>query len=623
MAPEINAVWWAICSVLSIKVGARLHEQISRINTFRKHTHTLSLNNLKMAVVNQQLEDDINHGSGGSTTSLDDIARVNASKEAEKERLIRLYLKIMWPTIHVNSEDNNHGAGAGARTNLVDELARVTASTQAEMEQVVNLCKGTLWPIISADINTMQQKFLSVIKEKSSIDLWRGMTRNSGNTASTSGSSVFQFQFSNGISTPVSTGKNIEGKDNKPFVVTLVDQNSGQIVKTGAESATEIEIIALEGDCDDSETENWTSCEFNNKIIHEWNGKKVLQGNTSLKLKEGIVYVNKISFTHNSTWKGKRKCRLGARSKDAVFGTWVKEAKTESFLLKDKRNFKYNKHEHPSSSDEVYRLHGINHRSDCFKHLIKANIKTVMDLRTLNAINPEKLKDILKVRPNDWKIIMDHAHKCKDDNGIYLYLNSRDDQNKHGVAFNVYGHLVGLVSDSLFLPFYKLSNEKKADGEKLVASASEQWREVVFFEDEAALINHLQPPTSTTLNSLPNGLLNLVILQKNNHTGLITTIENHNHWKNNTIVGLTGQSSQSPKRPASEFEHVISNYSPKKPRDDMDTENEDYMQYLNFSHAQKWKTVWCVVGWISIFSKVRSLSIATNGHCSPIQHMQI
>lgn len=60
-----------------------MHEQISRINTFRKHTHTLSLNNLKMAVVNQQLEDDINHGSGGSTTSLDDIARVNASKEYE------------------------------------------------------------------------------------------------------------------------------------------------------------------------------------------------------------------------------------------------------------------------------------------------------------------------------------------------------------------------------------------------------------------------------------------------------------------------------------------------------------------------------------------------------------
>ncbi|CAI9264894.1 unnamed protein product [Lactuca saligna] len=576
-----------------------------------------------MVVVNQQLEDDNNHGTGGSTTSID-VARVNASKEAEIERLIHLYLQMMWPTIHVNSEDdNNHGAGA--RTNLIDELARVTASTEGEMEQMVNLCKGTLWPIISADINTMQQKFLLMIKEKSGLDLWRDMTWNSGNTASSSGSWVFQFQFLNGISTPVSTSKNIQGKDDKPFVVALVNQSSGQIVTTGAEAETEIEIVVLdEGDCNDLETEiNWTSCEFNNKIIHEWNGKKVLQGNTSLKLKEGIVHVNMISFTHNSTWKGKRRCRLGARSKDAVFGTRVKEGKTESFLLKDKRNFNYNKHENPSRSDNVYRLRGINHRSDCFKRLVKANIKTVMDLRALNAINPEKLKDILKVRPNDWKIIMDHAHKCKDDNGIYLYLNSRDDQNKHGVAFNVYGHLVGLVSDSLFLPLDKLSNEKKADGEKLVVSASEHWEELVSFNDEASLINHLQPPTTSTLNSLPNGLLNLAIPQKNNHTGLITTIENHNHCKNNIIVGQTGQSSQSPKRPASEFEHVISNYSPKKPRDDMDTEDEDYMQYLNFSHAQKWKTIWCVVGWISIFSKVRSLSTATNGHCSPIQPMQI
>lgn len=163
--------------------------------------------------------------------------------------------------------------------------------------------------------------------------------RNSGNTASTSGSPVFQFQFLNGISTPVSTSKNIEGKDDKPFVVALVDQSSGQIVTTGTEAATEIEIVVLEGDCNDFETENWTSYEFNNKIIREWKGKKVLQGNTFLKLKEGIVYVNKISFTHNSTWKGKRICRLGARSKDAIFGTRVKEAKTESFLLKDKRNF--------------------------------------------------------------------------------------------------------------------------------------------------------------------------------------------------------------------------------------------------------------------------------------------
>ncbi|KAL7616262.1 calmodulin-binding protein 60 A [Lactuca sativa] len=577
-----------------------------------------------MAVINQQLDDDNNREAGGSTrSSIDEFARANASKEAEMEGVIRLYLENIWPTFHINlpSEDEkNHEAGGS--TSSVDELAMVSTSTDRKAEMVIRICKETLWPMICAEINAKHQNILSMVKEKYGLDLMTGRTWNSGNTASTSGSPVFQFQFLNGISTPVSTSKNIEGKDDKPFVVALVDQSSGQIVTTGTEAATEIEIVVLEGDCNDFETENWTSYEFNNKIIREWKGKKVLQGNTFLKLKEGIVYVNKISFTHNSTWKGKRICRLGARSKDAIFGTRVKEAKTESFLVKDKRNFKYNKHEHPSSSDEVYRLHGINHRSDCFKHLIKANIKTVMDLRTLNAINPEKLKDILKVRPNDWKIIMDHAHKCKDDNGIYLYLNSRDDQNKHGVAFNVYGHLVGLVSDSLFLPLDELSNEKKADGEKIVVSASEQWREVVFFEDEASLINHLQPPTITTLNSFPYGDLNLVIPQKNNPTRLITTIESHR--KSNFIVGVTpmgGQSSQNRKRLASE--HAISN-SPKKPRDE--TDDEDFMQYLNFSQsqAQKWKTsVWCVVGWISIFSKVRNPSTVTNGLCSPIQHVQI
>ncbi|CAH1419206.1 unnamed protein product [Lactuca virosa] len=198
-------------------------------------------------------------------------------------------------------------------------------------------------------------------------------------------------------------------------------------------------------------------------------------------------------------------------------------------------------------------------------------------------------------------------------NGIYLYLNSRDDQNKHGVVFNVYGHLFGLVSGSLFLSLDKLSNEKKHLNSGGKSS---------FFQDEASLINHLQSPTITTLNSFPYGDLNLVIPQKNNPTRLITTIESHR--KSNFIVGVTpmdGQSSQYRKRPASE--HAISN-SPKKPRDE--TDDEDFMQYLNFSQsqAQKWKTsVWCVVGWISIFSKVRNPSTVTNGLCSTIQHVQI
>ncbi|KAI3737295.1 hypothetical protein L2E82_27292 [Cichorium intybus] len=566
-----------------------------------------------MAVVNQQLDDDNKHESG-SKSSVGEIARVNAPKDAQKERMIRQYLEFMWHLIRYE-DDNNHIAGE--RASAVDELARSFGSTEAEMGRVIGLYKDTLWRIIFADIKAKQQQILSVIKEKSGFHLSTG--RNSGNRASTSESPVFQFRFLNGISTQVTTSCNIKGKDNEPLLVALVDPSSGQTVTTGAASATEVEIVVLQGDCNDVEAENWTSSEFNNMIIHEWNGKKVLQGNSSLKLKEGTVSVNNISFTHNSTWKRNTFCRLGARSKDAVFATRVKEAKTESFLVMDKRSSRYNKHETPTLYDDVYRLHKINYRSDRYIRLSEAHIKTVMDLRTLNAINPERLKDILKVHPNEWKTIMNHAHMCKDSRGIYLYHHSSDDQKRDGVVFNVSGQLVGLVSDYQFVPSDKLPSDKKADAEKLVLSASEHWEDVVPFNDEASLINHLQP--GTTFNSFPNP------------NALITPISPYdNDLKNNVIVGVppTGRSSQSPKRPASE--HALSN-SPKKPRDDHQKTNlfrpngtltktnvasnnlahldllttevnldDDWKQYLDYSpssiHVQRWKRVRYVVGWI-------------------------
>lgn len=56
---------------------------------------------------------------------------------------------------------------------------------------------------------------------------------------------------------------------------------------TGAEAATEIEIIILEGDINDFETDNWTADECDSKNASYWNGTKVLQVNNSLILKVG------------------------------------------------------------------------------------------------------------------------------------------------------------------------------------------------------------------------------------------------------------------------------------------------------------------------------------------------
>ncbi|KAK1427606.1 hypothetical protein QVD17_16296 [Tagetes erecta] len=520
------------------------------------------------------------------------------------EELILIYGEVearndrLYEQVFEDDNINNHGS-------------RVSVPTQAEMELMIRVYEDTICPMICAEINRKHQKFLYMLREKYGLDLSMWMTSNFHNMDSNLRSQSLQLKFLNGISTPVSTGKIIEGSERKPFLLALIDEISGQIVTTGAEAAMEVEIVVLEGESNYDEADKWTSDEFNDKIISEWDGKKVLQGHTFVKLNEGIVSVDTISFTHNSVWKGQKKCRLGARSVNAVLPTRVKEAKTESFFVGDKRNLLYKKHEIPSLSDHLYRLYKISRRGECFERLSKAHIKNVRDLLAIHAINPQRLKDILNVRPNIWKIIMDHAKMCKEDKGIYLYHNPRDGQKSNGVAFNIFGQFVGIVAESHFVPCDKLPNNERADAQKLIASSSEHWEEVVPFNDIDSLTSHLQ--SRTTLNLSFHANLSVVIPQ---------TIDLNNR------TNLTSPKSQSPKRPASE--HAISSSnSPKQPRYDqpklspstpgvsintnthLETNNweskpdddDDIMKYLDL--FDKWKIVCCAVGWISMISKLR------------------
>lgn len=580
-------------------------------------------------VDNQQLEDNNNNVSQENTNSAHDIQTSN--KVEIRGAMMCLYKETM---ILTNVEEDNKYGSAGS-ISWIDQLGAVNASKEEKMELMSCIYKETICPMFRAEIITKQQKFLSTIGEKFGVDLLTGMTLNVGNMASTSGSQVWQLQFINGISTPISTGDNIRGKDNKPFVLALVDVISEEVVSSGAGSAMEVEIVVLEGDSGNDESKD--------KVVSKWNGRKVLQGNTFVKMKKGTVVLDRISFTHNSAWKGNRNCRIGARSVNAVFSNSVKAAKTEPFLVKDKRSLLYIKNPNPSLSDYVYRLNLISNRGKCFKRLSKANVKTVRDLLTLHAINPQRLKEILDVHPNTWKTIMDHALKCKDNNGIYLYHHPRDGQKCHGVVFNILGQLVGLVAASQFVPGDELSDDKRADARKLIISSSDHWEEVLFFDDHPSLINHLQ--SHTTLNSLFNNL-NVVIPQTiytHDHTSLtspqVITPKSPIGWRANSttncsydIASAVGQS-QSPKRPA--YGHSISN-SPKKPRgyypmsptapsvgtskrtnaysNNLElsnsltpevAEDDDYMQYLNCSEFDKWKMVVYVVGLISMISKVR------------------
>lgn len=147
-----------------------------------------------------------------------------------------------------------------------------------------------------------------------------------------------QLKFVNNLSLPVFTGARIEGEDCSNIQVALVDILTGQIVNSGSESLAKVEIVVLEGDFDSDENENWTLEEFKNNIVREREGKKpLLTGDAFVNLKEGTGLVSDISFTDNSSWTRSRRFRLGARVVDNIDERRVKEAKTESFIVRDHR----------------------------------------------------------------------------------------------------------------------------------------------------------------------------------------------------------------------------------------------------------------------------------------------
>ena len=147
-----------------------------------------------------------------------------------------------------------------------------------------------------------------------------------------------QLQFLPKISLPVFTGTRIEGEDCNSLKVALVDVLTGEVVYSGPESLTKVEIVVLEGDFDGEEGGNWTLDEFKNNIVREREGKKpLLTGDAFLNLKDGIGLVGEISFTDNSSWTRSRKFRLGASVVDNFDGIRIREATTESFIVRDHR----------------------------------------------------------------------------------------------------------------------------------------------------------------------------------------------------------------------------------------------------------------------------------------------
>ncbi|KAK1357811.1 calmodulin-binding protein 60 A [Heracleum sosnowskyi] len=355
-----------------------------------------------------------------------------------------------------------------------------------------------------------------VIKEEVELALQKytaDMKRNSSEEIQPTGARSLKLQFLDTISQPVFTGSHIEAEGGNTMRVAIVDALTGQVVRDGPISSAKVEVVVLEGDFHGNVGDNWTHEEFMNNLVREREGKKaLLSGDAVIYLEEGIGLLGVLSFTDNSSWTRSRKFRLGAIVLDNCDGIRVREAKTDSFTVRDHRGELYKKHYPPSLFDEVWRLEKIGKEGAFHKRLCREGINTVKDFLILLNQDPTRLRHILGpgMSTKVWEATLEHARTCVLDERVYVYFPRP--HVKNGVVFNVVGQVTGLLRDGQYVLVDELSELEKADAHSLVILAFKKWEEVVALDESSLLSNDYYPSNSSMAGS-SNGIN---ILSSNN-----------------------------------------------------------------------------------------------------------
>ncbi|KAL0342793.1 UNVERIFIED_CONTAM: hypothetical protein Scaly_1941900 [Sesamum calycinum] len=268
-----------------------------------------------------------------------------------------------------------------------------------------------------------------------------------------------KLEFRNRISEVILTGEEIKGEGDTSIEVVIVDESTGNVVDVGPEASANVGIVLLKGEPDALAGDDWTVQEYNQNIVQEIEGKQpLLAGNVLLKLQRGVGFLENIKLRHHASKIRPPVFRLCARVVDTFNGDHIKEAKTESFTVKDFRNKYYKKHETPSLSDEVSRLVNIRKGGKINKRLQDNKIYTVEDFLIRLLIDPEGLRSIVNLGPTKWELTINNARASLSDKRTYCYVNS---EQKMGIVFNVLGQVLGLYLKNQYVPTNMLSENNK------------------------------------------------------------------------------------------------------------------------------------------------------------------
>ncbi|KAJ8553816.1 hypothetical protein K7X08_024494 [Anisodus acutangulus] len=227
----------------------------------------------------------------------------------------------------------------------------------------------------------------------------------------------------------------------------LVDTVTGQHVRHGPLASGEVEFFLLNGNTGGDDGETWTTEEMKSHLImQKRGGKSRCNKNPYLRLEGGVVSVDEIKFEHRQKHMKKLELvRLGARVQPEEIQ--VKEAVTGPFTLKDQR-LKSKKRYPPSPTDDVWRLEQISIKGAFGSRLTENGIKTVEDFLIELHNNPQRLR-----------------------------------------------HVIRLGSGCGFHQFNILSESQKAYAHKLVETAFANWENVLKFDSEISITDHLSSST--------------------------------------------------------------------------------------------------------------------------------
>ncbi|GMY15309.1 protein SAR DEFICIENT 1 [Fagus crenata] len=334
-------------------------------------------------------------------------------------------------------------------------------------------------------VNSLQNLFSAlepllrrVVKEEVELVL-----RRNGNTRSLPRSPSLRIQalepsslkliFRNKLSLPIFTGSKIGSSDNNPFQILLVDK-SGVPIKLSY--PIKIEIVVVDGDFPQGDSDTWTSEDFNSNIVKERKGRRpLLTGELNVTIREGFAPIGDIEFTDNSSWIRSRKFRVGAKvTLGSYQGGRICEAMTEAFVVKDHRGELYKKHHPPMLDDEVWRLEKIGKDGAFHKKLQSNGVNTVQDFLKLSVVDPQRLRGILGVGMSEkvWEVTLKHARTCVLGSKQYIFQ-----RNNHMIRLNSICQVVRAIIDGQECPTRELSTiMNRSYLETLVRDAYANWR---------------------------------------------------------------------------------------------------------------------------------------------------